>query len=108
MDKVIFDAQNSHLSFDGKVIVDLSKVQDCAKATLYSGVTADFTGFETEFQMNASNYPFDLRITTLSPTGLIKAIVENRLEVEGMVVSTFIQEVYSYLDENDPLLKLMS
>lgn len=108
MDKVTFDTNSNHISFNGKVIVDFSMVQNSAKATLYSGVSEDLYSFETEFQLTGSNSPFDLKITALSPTGLIRAIVENRLEVEGMVVSKSIEEVYTYLDENDPLQRMDS
>ncbi len=98
-----YDQENKNISFDGDIVVDVSQVPQQAKATIYSGVTADFDGFETEFQVNASKRPFDLKITTLSPTGLIKAIVENRLEVEGMLVSNAIQRAYTYLETNNTL-----
>ncbi len=95
-----YDKENMRISFLGDMIVDVSKVPQRAKATIYSVLSSDFEGVKTEFQVNGTQQPFDIKLATLSPTGLIKAIVENRLEVEGMIVSTAIEKAYTYLEES--------
>jgi len=96
-----YDREKNTIYFNGTVIVDMSRVPEKAKAVVYSAVTVDLRGFDIEFQINRSSFPFDLKFAALSPVGLIKAIMENRLEVEGMVVSTEIQEAYKKIGSND-------
>lgn len=76
---------------------------DGAKATVYSGVVTDLNGYDTRLNVNDTHKPFDLSIVSLAPCGLIKAIVENRLEVEGMVVDQHIHEAYACLRDKDCL-----
>ncbi len=93
-----FDRTNNTISFKGDVVVDMSLVAPVAKAKIFSGVNLDYVGFDTDFCVTKSNPPFDLQITSLSPTGLIKAIVENCLQVEGMIVSQTINDAYIFLE----------
>ncbi len=98
-----FDRAKSTISFKGDVIVDMSLVPHMAKAKIFSGVSTDCLGFDTDFCVTDSTSPFDLQITSLSPTGLIKAIVENCLQVEGMIVSQNIDKAYTFLGANNSL-----
>ncbi len=98
-----FDRAKGTISFKGDVIVDMSMVPHMAKAKLFSGVNMDCLGFDTDFCVTNSSSPFDLQITSLSPTGLIKAIVENCLQVEGMIISQNIDDAYSFLGANNSL-----
>ncbi len=98
-----FDRKNNTISFKGDVIVDMSLVPSSAKAKFYSGVNEDHIGFDTNFCVTESSSPFDLNVTSLSPTGLVKAIIENSLKVEGMVVSQNINDAYSFLGSNSSL-----
>ncbi len=71
-----------------------------ARAVIFSGLTVDFSGYKTNFSFNGSRCPFDFDIISLSPTGLIQAIIENRLEIDGMIVSGNIYKAYDFLWEN--------
>lgn len=100
-----FRRDNSTVVYKDKVMVDLSKVQQNAQAKIYSGVTADFQGTPTRFAIDGSLRPFNIQMTSLSPKGLVLAIVENRLEVDGMVVDENIQDAYEFLWERDIFTK---
>lgn len=102
-DTVKYDRNSKTISFNGTTIVDMSLVPKTAKATFYSGVTVDFQGFDTAFKFDSTKTLFDLQVAAFSATGFIRAIVENRLEVEGMVVSDVIHQAYAYLRENDSM-----
>ncbi len=100
-DTVRYDSNSNTISINGTTIVDMSLVPETAKVTFYSGVTTDFQGFDTVLKFDNTNTPFDLQVAAFSVTGFIRAIVENRLEVEGMVVCDVIHQVYTNLCEND-------
>jgi len=107
-DTVKYDRNSNTISFKGTAIIDMSLVPETAKATFYSGVTIDFQGFDTVLKFDSTKMPFDLQVAAFNATGFIRAIVENRLEVEGMVVSNVIQKAYEYLRENDLINKRSS
>ncbi len=98
-----YDREKNTISFKGDIIVDMSMVPQMAKAKIFSAVSMDCNGIDTDFCVTDSFSPFDLQITSLSPTGLIMAIVENCLQVEGMIVSQNINEAYGYLGDNNSL-----
>ncbi len=95
-----FDRNHNTISFKGDIIVDMSLVPPVAKAKIYSGLNEDCDGIDTAFSVTESTSPFNLQITSLSATGLIKALVENCLQVEGMVVKKKIDEAYIFLDQS--------
>lgn len=95
--RVKFIRERSVVTFDDKILVDLREVNMEAKAHVFSGVTADFDGIETSFSIIDSSHPFNIEITALSPAGLVQAIIENRLEIDGMEVTEKIQHAYEYL-----------
>lgn len=100
-DTVKYDRNSNIISFNGTTVVDMNLVPETAKATVYSGVSVDAPGFDTVFQVDSTNNaPFDLQVAAFTATGFIRAIVENRLEVEGMVVSDVIEQAYAHLWEN--------
>ncbi len=50
---------------------------------------------ETRFSINGSKKPLQIDESSLSVNGFLRAVVENRFEVEGMRVSETVMEVYS-------------
>lgn len=72
---VHFQRDNSTVVFNSNVIIDLSKVPNNAKAKVYSGFEMDHQGLETRFRVDDSSFSFDIQFSSLSPKGLIRAII---------------------------------
>ncbi len=95
--QLAFNIENLTVTFDNNVIIDLNGVPHPAEAKLYSGVTSDFKGIDLAFEVVDSTNPFHLCFTKLTVTGFVLALIENRLELEGMVVDERILEAYDYI-----------
>ncbi len=92
-----FIKESKTILFNGQVVVDMSLVPESAKATFFSGVNEDNRGYDTDFRITDSRSPFDLQVASLSLRGFIMAIVKNRLQIEGMIVSESINDTYMAL-----------
>lgn len=99
-ERLAYDREKAAVIYRGKTVISLAGVDGQAPARIYSSISADAGGMETRFAITASTKPFQIDESSLSVNGLLRAVVENRFEVEGMLVSETIGEVYSQLFEN--------
>lgn len=100
-----FSPENKAICYRGKTVVDLAEVAPGAGARLFSGATTDFVGLDTTFSLADGPKPFVLASTPLSVGCFIRAIVENRVQIEGMVTDREITEVYRQLVNRKTLLE---
>lgn len=91
---LVFDRDGRTIRYNGNVIIDFGPVSAGAKARLYSKLDKDTLGYETVFTIREERKPFDLGFLILGTEGFIAAAVENRLEIEGMLIHDGIQEAY--------------
>ena len=96
-DIVLFDRSNKIIEFNGAVIIDLGPVAGEAKARLYSKSEDDTLGYDTVFSIRSAGKPFDFGFLSLSPEGLVTAAIENRLEIEGMLVNQGLEDAYKHI-----------
>lgn len=102
-DHLIFVKDKGIITYRERTVVDLSKVGPRARARVYSGLISDFQGYETDFSFDHANKPFLLASLRLSVAAFIQAVVENRLEIEGMSVDDTIIDIYRLLLHNSTL-----
>ena len=91
---LIFDRRKKTIEYNGAVIIDIRRVKGKAKARLFSRSENDICGYTTVFSILQEDKPFDLGFMSLSTKGLVTAVIENRLEIEGMQVSGDIEDAY--------------
>ncbi len=93
--EIIYDKNIQKILANGENVVDLSSVEDETTAKIHSRVAADDSGFEVIFRFEPNkHFPFCLGDAYSSPGALIRAIVENRLQLTGMKCSKEIDRVY--------------
>jgi hypothetical protein len=100
---LLFIKDKGIITYQDRLAVDLSKVRPRAKARAYSGLTSDFQGYETDFSVDDANKPFQLASLRLSVSAFIQAVVENRLEIDGMCIDDSIIDIYRLLLQNSSL-----
>jgi hypothetical protein len=94
---IAFDRTNKIIVFNGAVIIDLRLVAGKAKARLYSKSKDDTIGYDTVFSIQNTDKPFDFGFLSLSPEGFVTAAIENRLEIEGMLISEGLDDAYKHI-----------
>jgi hypothetical protein len=102
-DHLIFIKDKGVITYQDRVIVDLSNIRHQAKAWAYSGLTSDFQGYETDFLVDDGKKPFQLASLRLSVAAFIQSVVENRLEIDGMFVDDSIIDIYCLLAQSSTL-----
>lgn len=102
-DHLIFIKDKGVITYQDRVVVDLSNIRYQAKAWAYSGLTSDFQGYETDFSVDDGKKPFQLASLRLSVAAFIQAVVENRLEIDGMFVDDSIIDIYRLLVQSSAL-----
>ena len=95
--EICYDKRDKTILFGDKRIVDMSKVPENAPGKAYSKVTTDSFGADIRLVIEDSLYPFNIQLASFTPAGFVRAIVENRLEVEGMVSIAEIRGAYDYI-----------
>jgi|GEM_PF-653505 len=98
---VKFDRANRIITFEGKVIVDLRLIGTPSKARLYSKSGSDATGLSTDFSISETMLPFDFGFFSLGTAGFIAAAIENKLEIDGMLVLNGIEDAYRHVWMSD-------
>jgi len=96
-DTVLFDRSNKIIEFNDEVIIDLGPVAGEAKARLYSKSEDDTLGYDTVFSILNTEKPFDFGFLSLSPEGFVTVAIENRLEIEGMLISEGLEDAYKHI-----------
>ncbi len=96
-----YQRDNSTIVFNKNIIVDLNKVPRNAKARIHFAFKMDSPSVETYFTIEDSNFPFHIEFASFTPKTLVRVIVENHLEVEGMVVHEDIQDAYDFIVRTD-------
>ena len=96
-DTVLFDRSNKIIEFNGAVIIDLGPVAGEAKARLYSKSEDDTLGYDTVFSILNTEKPFDFGFLSLSAEGFVTTAIENRLEIEGMLISEGLEDAYKHI-----------
>jgi hypothetical protein len=92
---VTYDRKFHTIEAQGKKIIDLSSVKDGSKAILYSRGAEQNRGLETTFRFyENTTFPFILDGLPMTPATLTRTIVENRLQVEGLICSDEISKAY--------------
>ena len=92
---ITYDKKFHTIQAQGKKIIDLSSVKDGSKAILYSRGAEQNGGLETTFRFyENTTYPFILDGLPMTPATLIRTIVENRMQVEGLVCLDEITNAY--------------
>lgn len=95
MAAITYDQQAQTIQANGRNVVDLSSVQNGSKAILYSKVAEQGSSFETTFCFDENRQrPFSLAVLPLTPANLIRTIIENKLQIEGLVCSEEINVAY--------------
>ena len=95
MAAITYDQQAQTIQANGRNVVDLSSVKNGSKAILYSKAAEQGSGFETTFCFDGNRqHPFSLAVLPLTPANLIRAIIENKLHIEGLVCSEEISVAY--------------
>lgn len=94
--KITYDKSIKAILAEGKNVVDLSSVEDGTTAILSSRVAGeDGGGGETTFRFVPSeHFPFCLGSACLGPVTLMKAIVENKLQLKNLKCSHEIARIY--------------
>lgn len=96
-DQLTFNTANLTISFKGKVVIDLTEIPENPSARIYSGLSSDFEGMPTTFSIQRfGQNPFNIGNTRLSLKAFLYSLVENRVEVEGMIIHDNLMEVYSH------------
>ncbi len=98
-----FHKDDATVLFNGRIVVDLHKVPNNAKAKVHSAFQFQSPCVETNFTIDDSKVPFHVDFVSFTPKALIKAIIENHLEVEGMIVHEDIQDAYDYISHIENL-----
>ena len=98
---LIFDRRKKTIEYNGAVIIDVRRVKGKAKARLFSRSEIDTCGYITVFSILKEEKPFDLGFMSLSAKAFVTAVIENRLEIEGMQVSEDIEDAYRNLWQTD-------
>jgi hypothetical protein len=96
-DTVLFDRSNKIIEFNGAAIIDLGPVAGEAKARFYSKSEDDTLGYDTVFSIRSTGKPFDFGFLSLSSEGFVTAAIENRLEIEGMLVNQGLEDAYQHI-----------
>jgi len=94
---VRYDKNMRVITIKGRTIIDLQHVPENAEVIVYSKQDFDHGGHKTSLTFKDSRQPFDFKFFTLTPEGLIAAIIENHLEVEGMIIHETLNEAYDQL-----------
>jgi hypothetical protein len=94
---IAFDRTNKIIVFNGAVIIDLRLVAGKAKARLYSKSEDDTIGYDTDFSILNTEKPFDFGFLSLNTEGFVTAAVENRLEIEGMLINEGLKDAYKHI-----------
>jgi len=94
-ESLTYDRDKSAILFQGKTVISLAEVGSGTPARIYSSLMTDRDGMETRFFITGSKKPFQIDHSSLSVNGFLRAVVENRFELEGMRVSETLMEVYS-------------
>lgn len=94
-ERLAYDPDNAAVLFQGKTVISLAGVGKGVPAKIYSSLITDLGGMETRFSITGSKKPFQIDESSLSVNGFLRAVVENRFEVEGMRVSETVMDVYS-------------
>jgi hypothetical protein len=94
---VTFDKGSKIIKFNGTVIIDLGPVAGKAKARLYSRLEKDTHGYATVFSIRNTEKPFDFGFLSLSTEGFVTAAIENRVEIEGMLVNEGLEDAYKHI-----------
>ncbi len=92
-----YQRDTSTVVFNENIIVDLNMVPRNAKAKIHSAFKMDSPCVETIFTIDDSNFSFHIEFASFNPKTFIRTIVENHLEVEGMVVYEDIQDAYDFI-----------
>ena len=92
------------IQFNDETIIDLSNVSKQASAMLFSASTTDFGGIKTTFSIHDSQIPFSIAAMPFSVSGFIRAVVENRIEIEGMIITPRIMDAYDFVTNRKTLL----
>jgi hypothetical protein len=95
--QVIFNRSKKVINFDGTVIIDLRPVAENAKARLFSKLEKDAFSYDTVFSIQNTEKPFHFGSLLLGTEGFVAAVVENRLEIEGMLVKEGIEDAYKHI-----------
>ncbi len=96
-----FHRDDATVVFNGRIVVDLQKVPSNAKAKVHSAFQLHSPYVETNFTIDDSRSPFHVEFASFTPKTLIKAIIENHLEIEGMIVHEDIQEAYDFITRTE-------
>jgi hypothetical protein len=94
---VTFDESNKIIKFNGAVIIDLGPVTGKAKARVYSRLKEDTLGIATVFSIRNAEKPFDFGFLSLSTEGFVTAAIENRVEIEGMLINEGLGDAYRHI-----------
>jgi len=94
---VSFDKGSKIIKFNDTVIIDLGPVTGKAKARVYSKLKEDTLGIATVFSILNTEKPFDFGFLSLSTEGFVTAAIENRVEIEGMLVNEGLEDAYKHI-----------
>lgn len=92
-----YDSDRAEIHYRGKAVISLGRAARGAPARIYSRAQDDCCGVPARFFVTGASRPFRIDEAALSAKGLLRAVVENRFEAEGMVVDDSVDEVYRIL-----------
>ncbi len=95
--EIAFSQNDRVITVNGSEVINLKHVPEKAKAIIYSKVDSEYSGCETSLAFENSRSPFDFTFFKLTPAGLIAAVKENRLEIDGMIIHETLDEAYAHL-----------
>ena len=98
--EIHYNKKDKTIMFGEKTIVDMKGLPENARGKVFSKVAARPFAKDFRLVVGDSHFPFNIQLASFSPSGFIKAIVENRLEVDVMVTSDDITHAYNYLSES--------
>lgn len=98
---LIFDRTKKTIEYNGVVIIDVRQVKTKTNARVFSRSENDTCGYTTVFSIVKEEKPFYLGFMSLSAKGFVTAVIENRLEIEGMRVGEDIEEAYRNIWRTD-------
>ncbi len=91
------------ISFDGKVVIDYSNVPPGSEARISSQALTESVINDAIFFIDESDYPFRFQLKEsstgicFSPKEFIIAVVENQPEIQGLLISNEIENIYDLL-----------